>query len=161
MGRLLDWDAAVAERAALARDGRRLVFTNGVFDLLHRGHVELLEKARALGDALFVGVNSDDSARRLKGAGRPLVPEDDRAHVLCALAAVDAVVLFAEDTPARLIAALEPDVLVKGADYGPGEIVGADTVEARGGLVVRIPLVEGRSTSGLVERIARRAAQEA
>jgi D-glycero-beta-D-manno-heptose 1-phosphate adenylyltransferase len=131
-----------------------VVFTNGVFDLLHPGHVELLESARAEGVALVVGVNSDASVRRLgKGAGRPLAPQDVRARVLAGLAAVDCVVLFDEDTPQALIEALAPDVLVKGADYAREAIVGADWVEARGGRVVLVPLVPGFSTTSLVERL--------
>lgn len=146
----------MAWRRALQAEGKRVVFTNGVFDLLHRGHVELLRKARAFGDALLVGCNSDASTRRLKGAGRPIVPEEDRAAVLAALAAVDAVVLFDEDTPALLVEALVPDVLVKGADYAPDEIVGRQVVEASGGRVERVELVEGQSTSRLLEEMARR-----
>ena len=131
-----------------------LVFTNGVFDLLHPGHLELLEAARREGTALVVGVNSDASARRLgKGDGRPVVAEAARTRVLAGLAAVDCVVLFDEDTPLALIQALEPDVLVKGADYSRDSIVGADWVEARGGRVVRVPLLAGYSTSALVERL--------
>ena len=131
-----------------------VVFTNGVFDLLHPGHVGLLEAARAEGAALTVGLNTDASVRRLgKGAGRPVAPEDARARVLAALAAVDCVVLFDEDTPLALIEALAPDVLVKGADYPREAIVGAGWVEARGGRVVRVPLLAGYSTSTLVERI--------
>ncbi|HEX7126878.1 MAG TPA: D-glycero-beta-D-manno-heptose 1-phosphate adenylyltransferase [Thermodesulfobacteriota bacterium] len=131
----------------------RVVFTNGCFDLLHRGHVEYLFAARALGDALVVGLNTDDSVRRLKGPGRPLVPESDRAFVLAGLACVDAVVLFDEDTPRELIAALLPDVLVKGRDYRPEDVVGRAEVEAAGGRLVLIPIVEGRSTTGLLNRI--------
>jgi D-beta-D-heptose 7-phosphate kinase/D-beta-D-heptose 1-phosphate adenosyltransferase len=156
VGRVLSWDEAAAERARLAGEGKRVVFTNGVFDLLHRGHVELLEQARALGDALFLGLNSDASTRRLKGERRPLVPQADRAAVLAALAAVDAVVIFDEDTPAALVERLRPDVLVKGADYAADEIAGRETVEARGGRVVRLPLVAGRSTSSFIEEIVRR-----
>ncbi len=131
-----------------------VVFTNGVFDLLHPGHVELLESARAEGAALVVGVNSDAAVRRLgQGAGRPLAPQDARARVLAGLAAVDCVVLFDEDTPQALIEALAPDVLVKGADYAREAIVGADWVQARGGRVVRVPLVPGFSTTSLVERL--------
>jgi len=130
------------------------VFTNGVFDVLHAGHVALLEAARAAGAALVVGVNADDSARRLgKGADRPLVSEGDRARVLAALACVDCVVLFAEDTPLELIRALRPDVLVKGADYARDQIVGAADVEGWGGRVVRVPLVPGKSTTDLVRRL--------
>jgi D-beta-D-heptose 7-phosphate kinase/D-beta-D-heptose 1-phosphate adenosyltransferase len=131
-----------------------VVFTNGVFDLLHPGHIDLLEAARREGDALVVGVNSDASARRLgKGAGRPVAGEQARARVLAGLAAVDCVVLFDQDTPLELIQALAPDVLVKGADYIRDRIVGADWVEARGGRVVRVPVVPGFSTTALVERL--------
>jgi D-beta-D-heptose 7-phosphate kinase/D-beta-D-heptose 1-phosphate adenosyltransferase len=131
-----------------------VVFTNGVFDLLHAGHVALLEAARAAGDALVVGVNSDASVRRLgKGADRPLVAEGERARLLAALAAVDCVVLFDEDTPLALIERLHPDVLVKGADYAREAIVGAAEVEGWGGRVVRVPLVEGKSTTGLVRKL--------
>src|SRR5262245_18991203 len=131
-----------------------VVFTNGVFDLLHVGHVALLEQARALGAALLVGVNSDASVRRLgKGAGRPLVPAAERARVLAAMASVDCVVLFDDVTPLTLIRALRPDVLVKGADYEHDQIVGASDVESWGGHVVRVPLVQGKSTTGLVDRL--------
>ena len=150
--KLLTRDEAVRWRRACAGP---LVFTNGVFDLLHRGHVAYLARARAEGAALLVGVNSDASARRLKGPGRPLVPEGDRAYVLAGLAAVDAVVLFDEDTPRELIAALEPDVLAKGADYALEAIVGADLVTARGGRVVRIALEDGVSTTHLIARARR------
>ena len=131
-----------------------VVFTNGVFDLVHPGHVELLEAARREGAVLMVGLNSDASVRRLgKGTDRPLVPEAARARVLAALAAVDCVVLFDEDTPLDLIKNVAPDVLVKGADYSRDAIVGADWIESRGGRVVRVPLVQGFSTSSLVERL--------
>jgi D-beta-D-heptose 7-phosphate kinase/D-beta-D-heptose 1-phosphate adenosyltransferase len=130
------------------------VFTNGVFDLLHTGHVALLEAARAEGAALVVGVNTDASVRRLgKGAERPLVPEGERARLLAALAAVDCVVLFDEDTPLALIDHLRPDVLVKGADYAREAIVGAAEVEGWGGRVVRVPLVAGKSTTDLVRKL--------
>jgi D-beta-D-heptose 7-phosphate kinase/D-beta-D-heptose 1-phosphate adenosyltransferase len=131
-----------------------VVFTNGVFDLIHPGHVELLERARSEGGSLVVGVNDDASVRRLaKGAERPVVPEAARARVLAGLAAVDCVVLFGEDTPLDLIAVLAPDVLVKGADYTRAAIVGADLVEGRGGRVVRVPIVAGFSTTSIVERL--------
>ena len=131
-----------------------VVFTNGVFDLVHPGHVELLEAARREGAVLMVGLNSDASVRRLgKGTDRPLVPEAARARVLAGLAAVDCVVLFDEDTPLDLIKNVAPDVLVKGADYSRDAIVGADWIESRGGRVVRVPLVQGFSTSSLVERL--------
>jgi D-beta-D-heptose 7-phosphate kinase/D-beta-D-heptose 1-phosphate adenosyltransferase len=129
------------------------VFTNGVFDLLHRGHAEYLEDARALGDRLVVGLNTDASVRRLKGPSRPIVGEQDRAALVRALACVDLVVLFDDDTPQRLIEAVKPDVLVKGADYAPADIVGREFVESRGGRVTTVPLREGLSTSELVKRI--------
>jgi D-beta-D-heptose 7-phosphate kinase/D-beta-D-heptose 1-phosphate adenosyltransferase len=136
-------------RAAKAR----VVFTNGVFDLLHRGHAEYLEDARALGDRLVIGVNTDASVRRLKGPSRPIVGEQDRAALVRALACVDLVILFDDDTPQRLIEAVKPDVLVKGADYAPADIVGREFVESRGGRVTTIPLREGLSTSEIVKRI--------
>jgi D-beta-D-heptose 7-phosphate kinase/D-beta-D-heptose 1-phosphate adenosyltransferase len=135
-----------------ARQHGAVVFTNGVFDLLHRGHTDLLATARAAGDHLIVGVNGDDSVRRLKGPGRPLNCDDDRAHVVAALAAVDAVVIFHEDTPLALITALTPDVLVKGGDYTESTIVGAPEVRARGGEVIVVPLTPRQSTTGLLER---------
>jgi rfaE bifunctional protein nucleotidyltransferase chain/domain len=131
----------------------RVVFTNGVFDLLHRGHAEYLEEARALGDRLVVGVNSDASVRRLKGPSRPIVGEDDRVALVAALACVDLALLFGDDTPLRLIEAVQPDVLVKGGDYAVPDIVGRDVVEARGGRVTTIALRPGLSTSELVKRI--------
>ncbi len=131
---------------------RRVVFTNGCFDVLHRGHVEYLEAARAMGDLLVVGLNTDDSVRRLKGPSRPVNPQDDRAYVLSGLAAVDYVTFFADDTPRDLIAALLPDVLVKGGDYRKEDIVGAAEVEAAGGEVVVAPLVPGRSTTAILQR---------
>ena len=134
------------------RDGR-VVFTNGCFDILHRGHVTYLEQARLLGDALVVGVNTDASVARLKGPGRPLMREGERALILAALSSVTAVTLFDEDTPGELIAALRPDVLVKGGDYTPEDIVGADAVEQGGGRVVVIPYVEGHSTTALIQRL--------
>lgn len=152
--------ANVLSRAALiAQFGRprdpTLVFTNGCFDLLHRGHVEYLERARALGDVLVVGVNSDDSVRRLKGEGRPVVPEGDRAAVLSALRSVDAVTLFDEDTPLELIAALLPNVLVKGGDYSLDDIVGREVIEEAGGEVRVIPFVEGFSSTRTLDRLKR------
>lgn len=146
---------AVAVIARLRAAGKTVVFTNGVFDLLHVGHLRYLQQARALGDALIVGVNSDRSVRANKGAGRPITPETERAEILIALACVDAVVVFDEDTPHDIIAALQPDVLVKGADWADDAIVGRDVVEARGGRVVRVPIEAGHSTSALVEKIRR------
>jgi rfaE bifunctional protein nucleotidyltransferase chain/domain len=133
-----------------------VVFTNGVFDLLHIGHITLLEAARAEGSALIVGVNSDASVRRLgKGAERPVVAEQERARLVAALAAVDCVVLFDDDTPLTLIRTLRPDVLVKGADYARKDIVGADDVEGWGGRVVRVPLVQDQSTTNLIAKLRR------
>jgi D-beta-D-heptose 7-phosphate kinase/D-beta-D-heptose 1-phosphate adenosyltransferase len=134
------------------RLGQRIVFTNGVFDLLHPGHVRYLQAARREGDVLVVGINSDRSVRSNKGPSRPIMPEHERAEVLEALACVDAVVVFDEETPAVIIEALQPDVLVKGADWAADAIVGRDTVEARGGKVVRMPLESGWSTSAIIER---------
>jgi D-beta-D-heptose 7-phosphate kinase/D-beta-D-heptose 1-phosphate adenosyltransferase len=146
-------------RSQLKREGKRVVFTNGCFDVLHRGHVDLLREAKALGDALVVGVNDDESVKRLKGKGRPLVGQDDRLEILGALEMVDRVVLFAEDTPGELIEAILPDVLVKGADYGVEEIVGREAVERSGGRVVQVPLTSGRSTRTLVSTILDRFAR--
>ena len=150
------------EAVSAAGPGRsfRLVFTNGCFDLLHRGHVACLAEARRLGDALLVAVNSDASVRRLgKGPGRPLVDERSRAEMVAALECVDMVTLFDEDTPRELVAELQPDVLVKGGDYAEDEVAGADAVRERGGRVVIVPLVPGWSTSALAARI--RAAERA
>lgn len=133
--------------------GRRVVFTNGCFDLLHRGHTRYLERARSLGDALVVAINSDRSVRALKGPGRPVVPDTQRAEVLAALAAVDYVVVFDAPDPARVIRAVQPDVLVKGGDWPISQIVGADFVQSRGGRVLSLPYVEGASTSALIGRI--------
>ena len=146
---------AVAFVESRRRLGQRIVFTNGVFDLLHPGHVRYLEAARALGDTLIVGLNADESVRRNKGPHRPINPEQERAEMLAALECVDAVVVFAEDTPDQIIRLVAPDVLVKGADWPADQIVGRDTVEARGGRVVRMPVEDGFSTTTLVERIRR------
>jgi D-glycero-beta-D-manno-heptose 1-phosphate adenylyltransferase len=148
-------DEAVEFVRDLRARGRTIVFTNGVFDLLHPGHVRYLQQARALGDALIVGVNSDRSVRAIKGPMRPITPEDERAELIAALACVDAAVVFDEDTPWQLIAALQPDVLVKGADWAADAIVGRDIVEARGGRVVRIKIESGYATSSMIDRIRR------
>ncbi len=147
---------AVQFVAAARAAGRRIVFTNGVFDLLHPGHVRYLRQAHALGDLLIVGINSDESVRAIKGAERPITPQDERAEVLSGLECVDAVVVFDEETPQEIIAALQPDVLVKGADWAADAIVGRETVEARGGRVVRVPVESGYSTSRIIEKIRRR-----
>jgi rfaE bifunctional protein nucleotidyltransferase chain/domain len=136
--------------------GRRIVFTNGVFDIIHAGHVRYLKAARALGDALVVGVNSDSSVRRIKGPKRPLVPCRERAEILASLSCVDWVVPFGSDTPERLIHTLHPDVLVKGADWAKEKIVGGDFVESTGGKVARIRLAKGRSTTNIIKRVVER-----
>jgi len=151
---MVDWEAAARWATDLQGQGKSVVFTNGCFDLLHPGHVRYLEEARSLGDGLIVGVNTDASVARLgKGPGRPLTPEADRARVLAACACVDRVVLFAEDTPLALITLLTPDILVKGGDYPPDEIVGREVVLARGGRVVALPFVPGYSTTRLIDRL--------
>jgi rfaE bifunctional protein nucleotidyltransferase chain/domain len=150
---LADAVALVAERRAA---GQRIVFTNGVYDLLHPGHVRYLAAARAEGDALIVGVNSDRSVRAIKGPDRPINPELERAEVIAALAVVDAAVVFDEADPHAIISALQPDVLVKGADWAADRIIGRDVVEARGGKVVRIPVEAGHSSTRLIEKIKRR-----
>ncbi len=150
---LLSREDARREAERLRREGRVVVFTNGCFDLLHRGHVHLLSRAARQGDHLIVGLNSDDSIQRLKGPRRPVLPEDDRAALLDALAFVDDVVVFPEDTPEALIEAVLPDVLVKGADYAPEEIVGRKAVRQHGGRVHRVELLEGKSTSGIIRRL--------
>jgi rfaE bifunctional protein nucleotidyltransferase chain/domain len=150
---VLDRNEATAFVERLRTAGRTVVFTNGVFDLLHPGHVRYLRDARALGDALIVGLNSDASVRRNKGPQRPINPESERAELLEALECVDGVVLFDEDTPADIIRVVAPDVLVKGSDWPADQIVGRDTVEARGGRVVRLPVAAGYSTTALLERI--------
>lgn len=155
MGEIHDLEALAEIRADLRRQGATVVLTNGCFDLLHVGHVRYLQVARRLGDCLIVGVNADESVRRLKGEGRPLLPEAERAEVVAALGCVDYVVIFAEETAERLVARLEPDVYVKGSDYGPGgkELPEAELVAAHGGRIEFIPLTSRRSTSGIVERI--------
>jgi D-beta-D-heptose 7-phosphate kinase/D-beta-D-heptose 1-phosphate adenosyltransferase len=148
-------DELVAERRRWRAAGRRVVLTNGCFDLLHPGHVALLEEARRVGEVLVVALNSDASVRGLKGASRPVIAEAERAEVLLALEAVDRVVVYDEATPIEVVRALRPDVLVKGADWADDAIVGRAEVEEAGGRVVRVALVPGWSTSALVERIRR------
>lgn len=156
MGNVYTVPEMVAQRNRWKQDGKKVVFTNGVFDILHRGHVEYLSKAKALGDVLIIGLNTDASVKRNKGPLRPIVQEQDRAFVLSSLACVDAVCLFDEDVPFNIISALLPDVLVKGADYTLDTIVGRDVVEGSGGVVKTIEFVPDRSTSGIVETIVRR-----
>jgi rfaE bifunctional protein nucleotidyltransferase chain/domain len=138
------------------KQGKRIVFTNGCFDLLHRGHVTYLDRAKSKGDLLVVGINSDRSVRTLKGPERPLVPQADRARVMAGLGSVDYVTIFDEPTPLSLIQTIQPDILVKGADWAKGNIVGGDFVENRGGKVVTIPLVKGISTTEIIQRIVKR-----
>ena len=156
MGKLVSREELITVRQEARRQGHKVVFTNGCFDLLHRGHVEYLSQAKKLGDILVVGLNSDRSVQKLKGQGRPLTPQEDRARVLIALEMVDYACIFEEETPARLIQAVVPDVLVKGSDYKLNQIVGRDTVEEAGGEVVSVPLVEGFSTRVLIQKILQR-----
>lgn len=146
-------DAAAAWAARLRGEGRAIVFTNGVFDILHPGHVRYLETARGLGDALIVAVNSDASVRAIKGPSRPINPEDERAELVAALACVDAVVIFDEETPARIVETIAPDVLVKGADWAADAIVGREAVERRGGRVERVKVEQGHSTSSIIAKV--------
>ena len=154
--KILPLEPMQAERELLRTSGLKLVFTNGCFDLLHPGHVRYLTAARALGDRLVVAVNSDRTVSKLKGKERPLVPLEERMEVLAALGVVDYVIAFEEETPARTIRALVPDVLVKGGDWSPDQIVGRDTVEASGGEVHSLPFASGYSTTQLIERIVSR-----
>jgi rfaE bifunctional protein nucleotidyltransferase chain/domain len=154
MGRILDRNDLLHVRRQLKAEGKRVVFTNGCFDILHRGHVDYLTKARAQGDVLILGLNTDASVQRLKGPTRPIVEEDDRAAVIAALAVVDYVCLFDEDTPYELIQSLVPDILVKGADWSVNDIVGKDVVEAAGGAVHTIEFLPNHSTSKIIQKIA-------
>jgi rfaE bifunctional protein nucleotidyltransferase chain/domain len=143
-------------RAELRRRKKKLVFTNGCFDILHVGHVRILNQSRTSGDVLVVGINSDSSIRKIKGKLRPVIPEEERAEILAALASVDYVFIFADPTPQRIIDAIVPDVLVKGADWGASDIIGHDTVLNAGGTVQNLPLVEGVSTTAIIERVLER-----
>jgi rfaE bifunctional protein nucleotidyltransferase chain/domain len=156
MGAVVSLDELRDARASLKRGGKKVVFTNGVFDIIHRGHIEYLARARALGDALIVGVNSDASVRRIKGPKRPIVAEQDRAFVLSNLCPVSYVTLFEDDTPLALITAVVPDILVKGADWSVNAIVGKDVVEAAGGTVMTIEFVPDRSTTSIIDRVIER-----
>ena len=153
MGRVLTRREAVQFVGEERARGRRIVFTNGVFDLLHPGHVRYLREARDQGDALIVAINSDRSVRAIKGPERPITPEDERAEVLAALSSVDAVVVFDEADPLHIVGQIQPDILVKGADWAADAIIGRDIVESRGGHVVRLPLAEGHSTSAIIKKI--------
>ena len=153
---VISLEALRAERRRLREAGKKVVFTNGCFDLLHPGHVRYLQQARCLGDALIVALNSDRSVRELKGDKRPILTENERAEVMAALACVDYVTVFDEPTPREIIAALLPDVLVKGGDWSLDTIVGREEVEAAGGQVLSLPFVDGCSTTDVIERIAQR-----
>lgn len=153
MGQLLNREDLIKERQHLRQEGRRIVFTNGCFDLLHPGHIRYLAEARKLGDVLIVALNSDASVRQLKGDGRPILKEQERAEVMAALQVVDYVTIFDEETPRELIAELLPDVLVKGGDWTLDTIVGREEVEAAGGKVMSLAFIEGLSTSDVIERI--------
>ena len=156
MGRVVDLSELQKIRTSLRQQNKKVVFTNGCFDLIHRGHVEYLSKAKSLGDVLFVGLNSDDSVHRMKGNNRPIIPLEDRAVVVAHLSPVDYVCVFDDDTPLELISALIPDVLVKGADWEINHIVGRDIVEKAGGRVVTIEFLPNRSTSGIIKQILER-----
>lgn len=156
MAKILSLDQLRTERERLRQAGRRVVFTNGCFDLIHPGHVNYLQQARRLGDALIVALNSDRSVRELKGAKRPILTQNERAEVIAALGCVDYVTIFDEPTPRDIIAALLPDILVKGGDWGVDRIVGREEVEGAGGQVLSLPFIEGCSTSDVIERIVRR-----
>jgi D-glycero-beta-D-manno-heptose 1-phosphate adenylyltransferase len=153
MNKVFDLEQFVLKRAVLQREGQTLVFTNGCFDLIHPGHVRYLAEARSLGDALVVALNSDRSVRVLKGEGRPILNEQERAQVVAALESVDYVIIFDDETPLRLITELLPDVLVKGGDWPLDEIVGRKEVEGAGGKVLSLPYVDGSSTTDIIERI--------
>lgn len=153
MGKVVSREELVGARRRLKAERRSVVFTNGCFDIIHRGHVDYLSKARAMGDVLVVGLNTDASVRRLKGPSRPVVDQDDRAVVMAALAVVDYVCLFSEDTPLELITAIVPDVLVKGADWPIDKVVGREVVESAGGRVQAIEFVPDRSTTSIIDRI--------
>jgi len=160
MGRVLSREALASESLRLRGEGRSLVFTNGVFDLLHVGHLRYLRLARALGDALAVGLNADACVKRLKGDKRPILPESERAELLAALTCVDYVCIFEEDDPRALIKTVVPQILVKGGDWPVEKILGRDTVEAAGGKVLSLPFVEGRSTTAIVRDIAEKYGKE-
>lgn len=153
MGKILPLSKLVPIRRKLRRNGKTVVFTNGTFDIIHRGHVEYLTRAKRMGDVLIVGLNTDASIRRIKGKGRPVNPNTDRAVVLAALAPVDYICFFGEDTPYKIISQLKPDILVKGADWNIEAIVGKDIVERNGGSVKTIRLTRGRSTTNMIERV--------
>lgn len=154
--KIIELNEFIKKLKSIRSDGKRIVFTNGCFDILHVGHVRYLQRAKAEGDILVIGLNSDRSVHVIKGAKRPVISEGQRAEVLASIAFVDYIILFDEPDPYHLIAAIAPDVLVKGADWAEEEIVGADAIKARGGRVLRVPVVPGVSTSQIIEEIVRR-----
>lgn len=156
MGTVIGVEALKKIREGFRKQKKRVVFTNGCFDIIHRGHIEYLTSAKSMGDVLVVGVNTDSSVRRIKGKGRPITPEADRAFIVAGLASVDYAVLFGEDTPEKLIREILPDVLVKGADWKIADVVGRDIVEASGGLVRTIPFISRRSTTAIIDKILKR-----
>ena len=153
MGKIVNREELVFLRNQAEKEGKKVVFTNGCFDILHRGHIEIFQRSKSLGDILIVGLNSDASVKMLKGDKRPIVDEDDRAVVVAALECVDYVCLFEEETPAEIIKQVKPDILVKGGDYKIEDIVGRETVWENGGEVIAVPLVEGRATRSIIEKI--------
>ena len=161
MGKVVTLEEALSKAAKLRAKGGRIVFTNGIFDLVHIGHIEYLEQARRLGDALFVGINSDESARRLKGPGRPIIPQEERAHIIAALGCVDYVIIFGEDTAHAVLEALQPEVYVKGGDYTLQNLPEASVVKGYGGEVVILPYRKGRSSSQIIEIILTRFSRHA
>lgn len=156
MGRVISLEELVTLREQFRRNNKKVVFTNGCFDIIHRGHVEYLVKAKALGDILIVGINTDRSVQKVKGENRPIISQDDRVFIVSNLIPVDYVCLFEQETPLELISALVPDVLIKGADWGIGDVVGKDVVEQAGGCVATIDYVPNRSTTGIIEEILSR-----
>jgi len=153
-GKILSINEAASTFKRLKKEGKKIVFTNGCFDIIHRGHVEYLQKAKEFGDILVIGLNSDDSVKRLKGPHRPIMPQEDRAFILSHIVGVDFVCIFAEDTPQKIIETLVPDILIKGSEYKIEDIVGREVVTNAGGKVLTVTMVEGKSTRNLIEKIA-------
>ncbi|MCJ7508873.1 MAG: D-glycero-beta-D-manno-heptose 1-phosphate adenylyltransferase [candidate division Zixibacteria bacterium] len=156
MGQVVKLDRLIGIRGKARKARKKVVFTNGCFDILHRGHIDFLKKAKGLGDILIVGLNTDSSVKKIKGKQRPIISQNDRAEILANLLPVDYVCLFNEETPIKLISALVPDILVKGRDYKKNEIVGKDIVESKGGKVIRIKLVQGKSTKSIINTVLNR-----
>jgi D-beta-D-heptose 7-phosphate kinase/D-beta-D-heptose 1-phosphate adenosyltransferase len=153
VGKVFNFKELIDQIEKWRSDNQLIVFTNGCFDILHRGHVDYLSEAKQLGDKLIIGLNSDNSVKAVKGVDRPFVPQEDRAIILANLLSVDAVVIFEEESPFNLIHRIKPDVLVKGGDYSPADVVGRDVVEENGGKLVIIPFITGKSSSGIIQKI--------